>query len=79
MIKTALSNTSAGTTAVDINHGNGIVTRYGHASQVVVSAGQYVRRGQLIAYMGSTGFSTGPHVHYEVHVNGQRVNPISYL
>lgn len=64
---------------VDINHGNGIMTRYGHATQVVVSAGQAVKRGQVIAYMGSTGFSTGPHVHYEVHVNGQRVNPISYL
>jgi murein DD-endopeptidase MepM/ murein hydrolase activator NlpD len=64
---------------VDINHGNGLMTRYGHASQVVVTVGQYVKRGQLIAYMGSTGFSTGPHCHYEVHVSGQRVNPISYL
>lgn len=64
---------------VDINHGNGMMTRYGHASQVLVTAGQQVARGQVIALMGSTGFSTGPHVHYEVHVNGQRVNPISYL
>ena len=64
---------------VDINHGNGILTRYGHASQVLVSAGQHVKRGQIIAYMGSTGFSTGPHVHYEIHVNGQKVNPINYL
>ena len=64
---------------VDINHGNGLMTRYGHGSQVVVSAGQHVVRGQVIMLMGSTGFSTGPHVHYEVHVNGQRVNPISYL
>ena len=64
---------------VDIDHGNGIMTRYGHAERVVVSAGQSVKRGQVIAYMGSTGFSTGPHVHYEIHVNGQKVNPISYL
>lgn len=64
---------------VDIDHGNGIMTRYGHAMQVVVTAGQYVHRGQIIAYMGSTGFSTGPHVHYEVRVNGSAVNPASYL
>ena len=64
---------------VDIDHGNGIMTRYGHASQVVVTAGQPVKRGQIIAYMGSTGFSTGPHCHYEVHVNGQVVNPAAYL
>lgn len=64
---------------VDIDHGNGIMTRYGHAQQVVVSVGQSVKKGQVIAYMGSTGFSTGPHVHYEVHVNGQVVNPVNYL
>jgi murein DD-endopeptidase MepM/ murein hydrolase activator NlpD len=64
---------------VDIDHGNGIMTRYGHAMQVAVTAGQYVHRGQVIAYMGSTGFSTGPHVHYEVRINGQAVNPAAYL
>ncbi|HAF31551.1 MAG TPA: peptidase M23 [Anaerovibrio sp.] len=64
---------------VDIDHGNGFMTRYGHAQQVVVSAGEHVKRGQVIAYMGSTGFSTGPHVHYEVRVNGQIVNPAGYI
>lgn len=64
---------------VDIDHGNGIMTRYGHASYVVVTPGQYVKRGQVIAYMGSTGYSTGPHVHYEVRVHGQAVDPSSYL
>ena len=64
---------------VDIDHGNGIWTRYGHAEAVVVTVGETVQKGQLIAYMGSTGFSTGPHVHYEVHVNGEIVNPILYL
>ena len=61
------------------DHGNGIMTRYGHAMQVVLVPGQHVRRGQVIAYMGSTGFSTGPHVHYEVRVNGTPVNPVGYL
>ncbi len=64
---------------VDIDHGNGIWTRYGHAEAVAVSAGDEVKKGQVIAYMGSTGFSTGPHVHYEVHVNGEAVNPAPYL
>ena len=64
---------------VDIDHGNGIRTRYGHAEAVVVTVGETVQKGQLIAYMGSTGFSTGPHVHYEVHANGELVNPILYL
>ena len=64
---------------VDIDHGDGVMTRYGHAMQVAVAAGQHVRRGQIIAYMGSTGFSTGPHVHYEVRIHGSAVNPVSYL
>ena len=64
---------------VEINHGNGIVSIYGHNSQNLVSAGQTIKKGQLIAYMGSTGYSTGPHVHYEIRVNGTAVNPASFL
>ena len=79
VVTTAGWNSGGYGNMVDIDHGNGIMTRYGHAQQVVVSAGQHVKKGQIIAYMGSTGFSTGPHVHYEVRVNGQAVNPANYL
>lgn len=64
---------------IDIDHGNGLVTRYAHNAQLAISAGSLVKKGQVIAYMGSTGFSTGPHVHYEVLVNGKAVNPDGYL
>ncbi|SFR78108.1 M23 family metallopeptidase [Sphingomonas jatrophae] len=64
---------------VEVNHGRGIVTRYGHLSQIIVHPGQRVRRGELIARMGSTGRSTGSHLHYEVRIDGRAVNPIPYL
>lgn len=62
-----------------INHGNGISTLYAHNSQLCVKEGQAVNKGDLIAYSGSTGNSSGPHCHFEVRVNGTRVNPKSYL
>jgi murein DD-endopeptidase MepM/ murein hydrolase activator NlpD len=65
--------------AVDIRHGNGMVTRYGHASKILVQTGQYVMPGQPIAEVGSTGRSTGPHLHFEVIVGGAQLNPRPYL
>jgi len=62
-----------------IDHGGEIVTLYGHNSSLVVKNGSYVKKGQLIAYSGSTGNSTGPHVHFEVRVNGKYVNPMAWL
>ena len=64
---------------VEINHGNGIVTRYGHNSSVLVAVGDTVSKGQTVALMGSTGRSTGPHVHFEVWRGGRVVNPLKYL
>ncbi len=64
---------------VEINHGNGYATRYGHNLENLVQVGQTVKKGQVIARMGSTGRSTGPHVHFEVLYNGRAVNPKKYV
>jgi murein DD-endopeptidase MepM/ murein hydrolase activator NlpD len=64
---------------VEIDHGKGIATRYGHMSAILVSAGQHITRGQQIGRMGSTGRSTGSHLHYEVRIDGRPVNPIPFM
>lgn len=64
---------------VQIDHGNGITTIYGHNSELAVSVGQTVHKGQIISYVGSTGRSTGPHLHYEVRKNDAAINPWDYL
>jgi len=62
-----------------IDHGGGIVTLYAHNSKLVVSEGDKVKRGQVVSKCGSTGMSTGPHLHFEVRENGKYVDPIKYV
>ncbi len=65
--------------AVYLSHGFGISTRYGHLSKIAVEAGQHVRRGDVIGYVGNSGRSTGYHLHYEIRIDGEAVNPRGYL
>jgi murein DD-endopeptidase MepM/ murein hydrolase activator NlpD len=62
-----------------VDHGGGLTTRYGHLSHIDVTADQTVSRGQLLGKVGSTGRSTGPHLHYEVRINDEPVDPLPYL
>lgn len=64
---------------IELEHGKGLQTRYGHLSKILVNPGDQVRRGQLIGLMGSTGRSTGSHLHYEVRMDGGAVNPVPFL
>ena len=65
--------------SVEINHGGGIVTKYGHMQRWAVQPGQWVKRGEIIGYIGMSGRTTGPHLHYEVRLNGVPVNPMRYI
>ena len=64
---------------VAIDHGHGMVTRYGHIHEIIKKRGERVKRGETIALVGNTGRSTGPHLHYEVRLNGVAVNPVNYF
>ncbi|HEX5475625.1 MAG TPA: M23 family metallopeptidase [Vicinamibacterales bacterium] len=77
-VETAGPNGSYGNMVV-LDHGFGIVTRYGHLSRIAVSPGQHVSRGEVVGYVGSTGRSTGPHLHYEIWMNGRLTNPMRLL
>ncbi|QNN65207.1 M23 family metallopeptidase [Sphingomonas rhizophila] len=79
VVSTAGYNSGGYGNLIKVDHGKGIETRYGHLSSMAVQAGQRVTRGQLIGRMGSTGRSTGSHLHYEVRIDGRAVNPIPFM
>ncbi len=79
MVEVAEFNKGGYGNLVEINHGNGLETRYGHLSKLIAQPNEFVRRGQLIGLMGSTGRSTGSHLHYEVRIDGNAVNPLPYI
>jgi murein DD-endopeptidase MepM/ murein hydrolase activator NlpD len=64
---------------VEVDHGHGYITKYAHCSKLMVNRGDTVQRGDVIALSGNTGYSTGPHLHYEVLKNGKKVNPRDYF
>lgn len=65
--------------SVEIDHGGGIVTKYAHMQRSIVKPGQWIRKGEVLGYVGMTGRATGPHLHYEVRLNGVPVNPMRYI
>ena len=79
IVTTAGFNTGGYGNLIKLDHGRGIETRYGHLSAILVTPGQHIVRGQQIARMGSTGRSTGSHLHYEVRIDGRAVNPIPFM
>ena len=79
IVKSVTRNEPGYGNTLEIDHGNGIVTKFAHCSRIAVHAGQRVTRGQVIAFVGNTGLSTGPHLHYEVHVKGKAVDPLTFV
>jgi murein DD-endopeptidase MepM/ murein hydrolase activator NlpD len=79
VVETAGWNSGGYGLMIFIDHQNGMKTRYAHASKMFVKAGDRVKKGQVIAMVGTTGRSTGTHLHYEVYLNGKRQNPLKYI
>ena len=77
VIKAAYSNSYGNVVMID--HGNGIVTLYAHGSEILVKTNQTVKQGEPVLKVGSTGYSTGPHAHFEVRINGNFTNPEDYF